>query len=51
MAIPIEGLIQIGFTIAFGLLVDTFLVRIFLVPAIAVLLGERNWWPQKTFRG
>ena len=32
MAIPIEGLIQIGFTIAFGLLVDTFLVRTFLVP-------------------
>jgi RND superfamily putative drug exporter len=47
MAIPIEGLLQIGFTIAFGLLVDTFVVRIFLVPALALLLGERNWWPSR----
>jgi RND superfamily putative drug exporter len=50
MAIPIEGLIQMGFTIAFGLLVDTFLVRSLLVPALAVLLGERNWWPRQRFR-
>jgi RND superfamily putative drug exporter len=28
--------------------VDTFLVRALLVPSIAVLLGERNWWPSKT---
>ena len=28
-----------------GLLVDAFLVRTFLVPSIAMLLGERNWWP------
>jgi RND superfamily putative drug exporter len=50
MAIPIEGLFQIGFTIAFGLLVDTFAVRTLLVPALAVLLGDRNWWPAG-FRG
>jgi putative drug exporter of the RND superfamily len=50
MAIPIEGLIQMGFTIALGLLVDTFLVRSFLVPSLAVLLGERNWWPSRKFR-
>jgi putative drug exporter of the RND superfamily len=50
IAIPIEGLIQMGFTIALGLLVDTFLVRSFLVPALAVLLGERNWWPSQRFR-
>jgi RND superfamily putative drug exporter len=40
----------VGFTIALGILVDTFAVRVFLVPGMAVLLGERNWWPQ-TFRG
>jgi RND superfamily putative drug exporter len=26
--------------------VDTFLVRALLVPSIAILLGERNWWPR-----
>jgi RND superfamily putative drug exporter len=45
MALPMEGLVQVGFTIALGLIVDTFLVRTFLVPGIAVLLGERSWWP------
>jgi putative drug exporter of the RND superfamily len=47
MSLPVEGLVQIGFTIALGLLVDAFLVRIFLVPGIAVLLGEANWWPSR----
>jgi RND superfamily putative drug exporter len=45
MALPLESLFQIGFTVALGLLVDTFLVRTILVPSIAFLLGERNWWP------
>ena len=47
MTLPLETFLQIGFTIAFGLLVDTFLVRTILVPAIAFKLGERNWWPSK----
>ncbi len=47
MSLPVEGLVQIGFTIALGLLVDAFLVRIFLVPGIAVLLGEASWWPSR----
>ena len=46
IALPVEGIAQMGFTIAFGVLVDAFLVRTFLVPGIAVLLGERNWWPR-----
>ena len=46
VALPAEGLAQMGFTIALGVLVDAFLVRTFLVPGIAVLLGERNWWPR-----
>ena len=45
MALPIEALFQVGFVVALGLLADTFLVRALLVPALAVLLGERNWWP------
>jgi RND superfamily putative drug exporter len=40
-----EPLFQIGFVVALGLLADTFLVRALLVPALAVLLDERNWWP------
>lgn len=39
---------QVGFTIAVGLLLDTFVVRSLLVPAIATLLGKRLWWPQRT---
>ncbi|HEX6116531.1 MAG TPA: MMPL family transporter [Solirubrobacterales bacterium] len=45
MTLPLEALFQIGFTVALGLLVDTFLVRSILVPAIAFKLGELNWWP------
>ena len=45
MALDLEALFQVGFTVALGLLVDAFVVRTFLVPSIAVLLGERNWWP------
>ena len=47
MALPMEALFQIGFVVALGLLADTFLVRALLVPAIAVMLGERNWWPTR----
>jgi RND superfamily putative drug exporter len=48
MAVPLEALFQIGFVVALGLLADTFLVRALLVPSLAVLLGERNWWPGPT---
>ena len=47
MALPLETLFQLGFTVAFGLLIDTFVVRTILVPAIAFELGEKNWWPSK----
>jgi RND superfamily putative drug exporter len=46
MALELEALFQVGFTVALGLLVDAFVVRTFLVPSIALLLGEKNWWPQ-----
>ena len=45
VAVDMVSLAQVGFTVALGLLVDTFLVRCFLVPAIAVKLGDRSWWP------
>jgi putative drug exporter of the RND superfamily len=41
----ISTLVQAGFIIGTGLLLDTFLVRTVTVPAIAVLVGKANWWP------
>jgi RND superfamily putative drug exporter len=42
-------LAQMGSTIAIGLLVDTFVVRAFLMPSIATLLGRWFWWPQVVY--
>ena len=38
---------QLGFTIAFAVLLDTFFIRTLLVPSIAVVLGRWNWWPSR----
>jgi RND superfamily putative drug exporter len=35
----------IGFGLAAGILMDTFLVRTLLVPSVVILLGRWNWWP------
>ena len=39
--------VQGGFVIGVGILVDTFLVRTITVPAIAALLGRASWWPSR----
>ena len=41
---------QFGTAIGIGLLVDTFIVRAFMTPAIAAALGRWFWWPLNTFR-
>jgi RND superfamily putative drug exporter len=41
----IGSMVQGGFIIGVGLLVDTFIVRTITVPALAVLVGKANWWP------
>jgi putative drug exporter of the RND superfamily len=43
--LPLEGLVQIGAAVAAGVLLDTFVVRALLIPAITYLLDERAWWP------
>ncbi|WP_127792443.1 MMPL family transporter [Agromyces sp. LHK192] len=43
--LPLLFLAQIAFIVAFGVLLDTFLVRTLLVPALVYDLGRRTWWP------
>ena len=38
---------QVGTTIGLGLLFDTLVVRSFMTPSIAALLGKWFWWPQR----
>jgi RND superfamily putative drug exporter len=40
-------LAQVGTTIALGLLFDTLIVRSFMTPSVATLLGRWFWWPQR----
>lgn len=43
--LPLVTLGQIGLIVGIGVLVDTFVVRTLVVPAIFAIVGERMWWP------
>jgi hypothetical protein len=43
-----DAINQIGFVLSGAVLIDTFLVRCFVIPAVMALLGEANWWPAAT---
>jgi RND superfamily putative drug exporter len=45
MAGEIAFLTQLGFAVAAGVLIDTFVVRTMLDPALAMLFGRWTWWP------
>jgi putative drug exporter of the RND superfamily len=42
---PLQLLFQVGVTVGLGVLIDTFVVRSLLVPAITAFIGELAWWP------
>ena len=44
---PLIVLFQIGVAVAVGVLIDTFVVRSILVPALTTLVGDRAWWPSR----
>jgi putative drug exporter of the RND superfamily len=50
MTLPVTFAFNIGFMVAVGILLDTFVVRTIMVPAAVELLGDRVWWPS-TARG
>ncbi len=43
--LPLIALAQIGVIVCFGVLLDTLLVRTVIVPALALLTGDKFWWP------
>ncbi|MFJ5833405.1 MMPL family transporter [Streptomyces sp. NPDC093089] len=45
VSMPMVQLAELGFVIAVGVLLDTFLVRTYLVTSASVLLGRKVWWP------
>ena len=47
MVLPLTDLFQLGFAVAIGVIIDTFITRTLIVPAIVKLLGQYNWWPNK----
>jgi putative drug exporter of the RND superfamily len=51
VVLPLLILTQVAFIVAFGVLLDTFVVRSLVVPAAVYLLGDRVWWPSRLHRG
>ncbi|HEY2041083.1 MAG TPA: MMPL family transporter [Jatrophihabitans sp.] len=48
--LPLVFIAEIGFSVAFGVLLDTILVRSVLVPSLAYDIGKKVWWPSKLAR-
>ncbi|WP_432056841.1 MMPL family transporter [Streptomyces sp. bgisy022] len=50
VTLPLVILVEVGFLVAFGVLLDALLVRSVLVPALTLLIGRRFWWPSRLSR-
>jgi len=48
--LPLLVLAELGFLVAFGVLLDTFVVRSLVIPAWCTALGSRIWWPSQLAR-
>ena len=51
MTLPLQDLLQLGFGVAVGVLMDTFITRTLIVPSIVSLAGRWNWWPSRSVAG
>ena len=47
MTLPLEDLVQLGFGVAAGVLIDTFITRTLIVPSLVAVFGRWNWWPSR----
>jgi RND superfamily putative drug exporter len=43
--LPLIVLTQLGIIVGLGILLDTFVVRTVIIPALFTLIGPRIWWP------
>jgi RND superfamily putative drug exporter len=51
MTLPVTFAFNIGFMVAAGILLDTFIVRTIMVPAAVEAIGDRIWWPSSPSGG
>ena len=51
MTLPVTYTFDLGFMVALGILLDTFIVRTIMVPAAVELIGDRIWWPSTASGG
>ncbi len=50
VVIPIQFLLQLAIVVSLGVLIDALIVRSFLVPSLALWIGNRIWWPSRVPR-
>jgi len=43
--VPLQPFREFAFSMAAGILIDTFVVRTYLIPALIALFGRTSWWP------
>ena len=51
MTLPVTYTFDLGFMVALGILLDTFIVRTIMVPAAVELIGDKIWWPSTASAG